>query len=259
MSSPPVGAHIWGEDPIREAEEVGVPIVQLFISDPQGWKAPPPRDDEAELRSSELGIYVHAPYLINVCSPKPNVRYGSRKILQQTCEGAAAIGAKAVIVHPGHAEDGLEEGVSRWGRTLEMLESEIPVYLENTAGGENAVARRFDALAKLWEVVEASETEVEIGFCFDTCHAHAAGEDLADAVERAIAITGGIDLLHVNDSRDPPGTGADRHTNIGKGHIDLDVLRHMIRAANAPSVVETPREIEDLRADVEFVRAALAS
>ncbi len=258
MSPPPVGAHIWGEDPIREADEVGVPIVQLFISDPQGWKAPPPRDDAEELRAAELGIYVHAPYLINVCSPKPNVRYGSRKILQQTCEGAAAIGAEAVIVHPGHAEDGLAEGVGRWGRTLEMLESEVPVYLENTAGGENAVARRFDALAKLWEVVEASATEVEIGFCFDTCHAHAAGEDLADAVERAIAITGGIDLLHVNDSRDPPGTGADRHTNIGKGHIDLDVLRHMIRAADAPSVVETPRELEDLRADVEFVRAALA-
>ena len=189
---------------------------------------------------------------------RTNVRYGSRKILQQTCEGAAEIGAKAVIVHPGHAEDGLAEGVGRWGRTLEMLESEVPVYLENTAGGDNAVARRFDALAKLWEVVEASETEVEIGFCFDTCHAHAAGEDLADAVERAIAITGGIDLMHVNDSRDPPGTGADRHANIGKGTIDLDVLRHMIRAANAPSVVETPRELEDLKADVEFVREALA-
>jgi len=258
MATPPVGAHIWGEDPIAEAADVGVEIVQLFISDPQGWKKPPPREDAAELRDSELGIYVHAPYLINVCSPKTNVRYGSRKILQQTCEGAAEIGAKAVIVHPGHAEDGLAEGVGRWGRTLEMLESEVPVYLENTAGGDNAVARRFDALAKLWEVVEASETEVEIGFCFDTCHAHAAGEDLADAVERAIAITGGIDLMHVNDSRDPPGTGADRHANIGKGTIDLDVLRHMIRAANAPSVVETPRELEDLKADVEFVREALA-
>ena len=163
-----------------------------------------------------------------------------------------------MIVHPGHAEDGLAEGVGRWGRTLEMLESEVPVYLENTAGGDNAVARRFDALAQLWEVVEASDTPVEIGFCFDTCHAHAAGEDLADAVERAIAITGGIDLMHVNDSRDPPGTGADRHANIGKGEIDLDALRHMIRAANAPSVVETPRELEDLKADVEFVREALA-
>ncbi len=119
------------------------------------------------------------------------------------------------------------------------------------------MARRFDALAQLWETVGAAETDVEIGFCFDTCHAHAAGEDLADAVERAIAITGGIDLLHVNDSRDPPGTGADRHANIGKGTMDLDALRHMIRAADAPSVVETPREVADLRADVEFVRAAL--
>jgi deoxyribonuclease-4 len=139
-----------------------------------------------------------------------------------------------------------------------MLESEVPVYLENTAGGDNAVARKFDALAKLWTAVEDSDTDVEIGFCFDTCHAHAAGEDLSDAVERAIAITGGIDLMHVNDSRDPAGTGADRHANIGRGTIDLDVLRHMIRAADAPSVVETPREVEDLRADVEFVRAALA-
>jgi deoxyribonuclease-4 len=258
MSTPQVGAHIWGERPIAEAADVGVEIVQLFISDPQGWKKPPPRDDAAELRDSELGIFVHAPYLINVCSPKSNVRYGSRKILQQTCEGAAEIGARAVIVHPGHAEDGLAEGVGRWGRTLEMLESEVPVYLENTAGGDNAVARRFDALAKLWEAVEASKTDVEIGFCFDTCHAHAAGEDLSDAVERAIAITGGIDLMHVNDSRDPAGTGADRHANIGKGTIDLDVLRHMIRAAAAPSVVETPRELEDLKADVEFVREALA-
>src|SRR5688572_19463434 len=201
MSSlPPVGAHIWGEDPLEEAELLGVPVVQLFLSDPQGWKKPPPRADAEELRESGLGIYVHAPYLINVCSPRPNVRYGSRKILTQTCEAAAQVGAIAVIVHPGHAEDGIDEGVGRWARTLEMLESDVPVYLENTAGGHHAVARRFDALAKLYEAVEKATTDVDVGFCFDTCHAHAAGEDLSDAVERAIEITGGIDLLHVNDS-----------------------------------------------------------
>jgi deoxyribonuclease-4 len=257
MSEQPVGAHVWGRDPLAEAAEVGVDTIQLFLSDPQGWEKPPPRDDAEELRGSDVGIYVHAPYLINVCSPKPNVRYGSRKILADTCAAAAAVGALAVIVHPGHAEDGIEVGVGRWTRTLEMLESEVPVYLENTAGGDNAVARRFDALALLWEAVGAAGSDVEIGFCFDTCHAHAAGEELADAVERAIAITGGIDLLHVNDSRDPAGTGADRHANIGAGTMDLDVLAHMIRAAEAPAVVETPREIDALRADVEFVRRAL--
>ena len=258
MSSPPVGAHVQGIHPLAEAAEVNADVIQLFLLNPQGWEKPPERDDAEELRGSPVGIYVHAPYLINVCSPKPNVRHGSRKILTQTCEAAAAVGALAVIVHPGHSEDGIEAGVGRMAKTLEQLASDVPVYLENTAGGDHAVARRFDALARLWAEVESAKSDVEVGFCFDTCHAHAAGEDLSDAVERAIAITGGIDLLHVNDSRDPAGTGADRHANIGAGTIDLDVLRHMIRAAAAPSVVETPRDVDALRADVEFVREALA-
>jgi deoxyribonuclease IV len=232
--------------------------VQIFLSAPQGWEKPPQRRDAAELRDSPIGIYVHAPYRINVCSPRNNVRYGSRKILSQTCEAAALVGAEAVIVHPGHAADGVEAGVSRWTRTLEMLESEVPLYLENTAGGENAVARRFDALARLWEAVGKAKTEVAVGFCFDTCHAHAAGEELGDAVERAMAITGGIDLLHLNDSRDPPGTGADRHTRIGKGTIDLGLLRQMVAAGRAPTVVETPGPRSGLRSDIEFARAALA-
>ena len=93
---------------------------------PAGLEEAPPRKDADELRASELPLYVHAPYLINVCSPRNNVRYGSRKILQQTCDAAAEVGAAAVIVHAGYAEDGIAEGVGRWPRTLEMLESEVP-------------------------------------------------------------------------------------------------------------------------------------
>jgi len=259
MAAIPVGAHIAGRDPLAEAAAVGADCLQLFLSNPQGWEKPPPRDDAPKLRASELDVYVHAPYLINVCSPKPNIRHGSRKILTQTCEAAAAIGARAVIVHPGHAEDGIDAGVARWNSTLERLSSDVPVYLENTAGGDHAVARRFDTLARLWAAVDEAKTDVEVGFCFDTCHAHAAGEELGDAVERARAITGGIDLIHANDSRDPAGTGADRHANIGAGTIDLDVLRHMIRVAEAPIIVETPRDIGALRADVSFCRAAVAA
>ena len=258
MTALPVGAHVSGGDPLGIAAELGADCVQVFLSKPQGWERPPKREDADELRGSSVGLYVHAPYLINVCSPRSNIRYGSRKILKQTCEAAADVGALAVIVHPGHAEDGIEEGVARWTRTLEMLEADVPVYLENTAGGENAVARRFDALGRLWEAVGAAKTDVEVGFCFDTCHAHAAGEELGDAVERCQAIVGRIDLVHANDSRDPPGTGADRHASIGAGTMDLDTLRHMIGAAQAPTVVETPRDLDALRADMEFVRGALA-
>jgi len=169
------------------------------------------------------------------------------------------VGAAAVIVHPGHAEDGIDAGIGRWARTLDMLQSGVPVYFENTAGGENAVARRFDALARLWDVVSSAKTDITRGFCFDTCHAHAAGEDLSGAIDRVLAIVGRIDLLHANDSRDPPGTGADRHQNLGRGEVGADALRDMIRAAKAPVVCETPGTADDIRTDLAFVREALGT
>ncbi|MGH2983679.1 MAG: deoxyribonuclease IV [Solirubrobacterales bacterium] len=253
-----VGAHVAPERPLAEAKALSADCVQVFLSDPQGWQKPPPREDAAELRRSRIPLYVHAPYLINVCSPRNNVRYGSRKILQQTCEAAAEVGAEAVVVHPGHAEDGVEAGVGRWVRTLEMLESKVKLLIENTAGGENAVARRFDALARLWKAISKADAGIELGFCFDTCHAHAAGEELSNAVERVVAIVGRIDLLHANDSRDPPGTGADRHANLGKGEIGAEPLTKMIRAAGPPVIVETPGAAKEIRADLDFVRSALA-
>src|SRR5437867_6125819 len=127
LRKPVVGAHVGSEHPLDDAAAVGADCVQIFLSDPQSWRKPPPRDDADELRASKVPLYVHAPYLINVCSPRNNVRYGSRKILQQTCEAAEEVGAEAVIVHAGHAEDGVAEGVGRWLRTLEMLESDVPV------------------------------------------------------------------------------------------------------------------------------------
>jgi deoxyribonuclease-4 len=256
----PIGAHVERQAPLEAASALGADCVQIFLSDPGSWRKPPPHPDAEAIRASEIDLYVHAPYLINVCSPKPNVRYGSRKILQQTCDAAAEVGAAAVIVHGGHAEDDIGEGPGRWLRSLELLETDVRVLLENTAGGANAVARRFDALARLWEAIGDAETGVDLGFCLDTCHAHAAGEELSDAVERALAITGGIDLLHANDSRDPPGTGADRHERLGEGQIDPGALRQMIAAAaeaGAPVVVETPEPFDGLRADLEFVRAAI--
>ena len=257
-----VGAHVGRQRPLEAAESLGADCLQLFLSDPQGWRKPPPRNDAELLRSSPLPVYVHAPYLINVCSPRNNVRYGSRKILQQTCDAAAEIGAAAVVVHPGHAEDGIADGIGRWVRTLEILEAEVPLYMENTAGGDNAVARRFDALARFWDAISKAPGGIELGFCFDTCHAHAAGEELSDAVERVLAITGRIDLLHANDSRDPAGTGADPHTGLGTGQIGTEVLAAMIQSAaegGAPVVVETPGPRAQLAADLEFVREALKS
>jgi deoxyribonuclease-4 len=258
MGTQKIGAHVAPDQPLKTAEALGADQVQIFLSDPQSFKKPAPRHDVDDLKASPVEIVVHAPYLINVCSPKSNVRYGSRNILKQTCEAAVAIGAKAVVVHGGHAEDDVDEGFGRWVRTLETLETTVPLYIENTPGGTNAVAKRIEDLARLWDAIGKANTGVTIGMCFDTCHAHAAGEDLSTVVERVLAVTGRIDLVHANDSKDEAGRGRDRHTNLGKGMIDPDALKHMLAGAKAPVICETPGSVDDLLEDLTFVRAALA-
>lgn len=247
----PIGAHVEPDQPLVQAAKLGAGAVQIFLSNPQDFRKPQPRDDAEELKDSPVRIYVHAPYLINVASPNNRVRVPSRKILQDTCDAAAAVGATAVIVHAGHAEDDIDEGIGRWKRTLEIVRSQVPILIENTAGGHNAMARRFDVLKKLWDAVAGSGA----GFCLDTCHTHAAGEQTATAVERIKSITGRIDLLHCNDSKDPAGSGRDRHQNLGEGLIGRDVLVDMIRAAGAPVICETPGD--GIAGDLEIVREAV--
>jgi deoxyribonuclease IV len=234
-----IGSHVGREDPLAAAAAEGADVVQIFLGDPQSWKKPKPRDDAARLRGSPIPIYVHAPYLINVASANNRVRIPSRKILQDTCDAAADIAATAVIVHGGHVDDDdLDAGFQRWRKALDQLESRVPVYLENTAGGDHAMARHFDTIARLWEQIG----DKEIGFCLDTCHAWAAGEALIGAVERIRSITGRIDLVHCNDSKDPQGSGRDRHANLGSGEIDVDLLVAVVDAADAPVICETADE-----------------
>lgn len=244
-----IGSHVRSDNPLAGALDDEADAVQIFLGDPQSWKKPPPRDDTDMLRRSPIPVYVHAPYLINVASANNRVRIPSRKILQDTCDAAADINAAAVIVHGGHADDGdTEAGIDRWVKALAALNTNVPVYLENTAGGAHAMARYFDTVARLWERIG----DFGVGFCLDTCHAWAAGEELLGAVDRILAITGRIDLVHCNDSRDAAGSGADRHANIGAGRIDPEVLVAVVSAASAPVICETADE--GRRADIAFLR-----
>jgi len=247
-----IGAHVGQEDPLGDARELGLDALQMFLGDPQSFTKPAARSAAEALRSGGIPIYVHAPYRLNVCHPSPRIRVPSRKTLAQTVEAAADVGAAGVIVHGGHAEDDPAEGPIRWWKVFEEREFATRVLIENTAGGDNAVARYVDQIARLWEKLEG----YPVGFCFDTCHAHAAGEDLADVVERVLKVVGVIDVLHCNDSRDLAGTGADRHANLGAGKMDLEILGAMVEASKAPVVIlETPSPgVVD---DIKWVRDRL--
>ena len=248
-----IGAHVNNAHPLDEAASRKADAVQMFASNPQSWKKPLPRPDSEALKASPIPIYVHAPYLINVISPNNRIRIPSRKILAQTIEAAEAFGAAAVIVHAGHVTDegSIEDGPERWRKALEPLETEMPILIENTAGGEAAMGRRIDDLARLWEEIG----DLGPGFCLDTCHFWAAGEDLDGLVGRVMGAIGRIDLVHCNDSRDPFDSRRDRHANLGKGEIPPDQILQVVREANAPVIVETPGGAEEQAADIAWLRA----
>jgi deoxyribonuclease-4 len=257
-----IGAHLHDDDPLAAAQAAGAETAQFFLGDPQGWKAPTfplgaePDEVAASFAAAGIDAYVHAPYVINVASPNNRIRIPSRKLLEQQLNAAASIGAKALIVHGGHVTAGVdpEEGYESWRKAIERIERPLPMLIENTAGGDGAMARSFDAIARLWEVVaEAADGGGEVGFCLDTCHAYSAGEELDGIVDRLKAITGRIDLVHCNNSRDEFASGRDRHANLDSGTIDPALIVDVVRAAGAPLVCETP----DPAADIRWLRTQL--
>src|SRR5215831_3248660 len=259
-----IGGHFHSDDPLAEAVACQARIAQFFLGDPQGWKGPViPDGDPAGVRDAyaqaDVDVYIHAPYVINVATSNNRIRIPSRKLLDQQLKAAASIGAKALIVHGGHVTSGIDpaEGLENWGKAIERIERPLPLLIENTAGGDGAMARSLDAIARLWDAVgEAADGGGEVGFCLDTCHANSAGIELADAVDRVKAITGRIDLVHCNDSRDEFGSGADRHASFGTGTIEPAVLLDVVRAAGAPVVCETPET--GLAADIGWLQDKLA-
>jgi deoxyribonuclease-4 len=260
------GGHVDQADPVAEAKARDATLSQFFLGDPQGWKGPKVafaggsvalRDAAAQ---AGVDLYVHAPYVLNVATSNNRIRIPSRKLLQQTLDAAAEIGAVGVVVHGGHLlkADDPAIGFDNWRKCAERLEISVPLLIENTAGGDNAMTRHLDRIALLWDAISGAEAADSIGFCLDTCHAHASGEELGDLVPRLMAITGRIDLVHANDSRDAFGSGADRHTNLGDGQIAADDLVAVVRQAGAPVVCETPGGADGQGADIAWLRKRLA-
>jgi deoxyribonuclease-4 len=260
-----IGAHVDQTDPVAEALARGTTLVQFFLGDPQSYKGPQVRyaggADALRTTAATAGVdlYVHAPYIINVATTNNRIRIPSRKLLQQHMDAAAEVGAKGLIVHGGHvnADDDPEKGFDNWRKAVDATDLKVPLLIENTAGGDNAMARHADRIGRVFDAVSRAEGADRVGFCLDTCHAHAGGIRLDTAVERLLSLTGRIDLVHANDSRDAFDSGADRHTNFGDGLVDHDAFVEVVRDAGAPVIVETPGGPDQHKADFEWLLSRL--
>jgi deoxyribonuclease-4 len=165
-----------------------------------------------------------------------------------------------MVVHGGHvlAKDDPAVGVDNWRKTFARQADEggfpLPILVENTAGGGNAMARDLDAIGRLWEAIG----EFGAGFVLDTCHAWAAGWDLSSVVDDVRAVTGRIDLVHLNNSRDPAGSSRDRHAPLADGEIPTDLLVEVMRAADCPVILETPGNSATHADEIRMLRRGLS-
>jgi len=256
-----IGAHVEQTDPLAEAKARDTTLVQFFLGDPQGYKGPEVRYSggldglREDAIAGGVDLYVHAPYIVNVATTNNRIRIPSRKLLQQHVDAAAALGAKGLIVHGGHVnkDDDPAVGCDNWRKAVEATDLKLPLLIENTAGGDNAMTRYLERIDRVFDAISAAEGAHMVGFCLDTCHAHAGGNALETVVEDVLKVTGRIDLVHANDSRDDFDSGADRHANFGAGRIDPELLAAVVRDAAAPVICETPGGAAEHRADFAFL------
>ena len=276
----PIGAHVFVAGGLAAAglpyaERIGAEALQVFVSNPRGWKPSPgdPAGDEAfrtTCLARRLPVYVHSPYLVNLCSPTDATRERSVAAVRHSLSRGRRIGARGVVVHAGSAVD----VTHRDAALKELRELTLPILddladddpwllVEPTAGGGQPLAATVEDLAPLFAALDAHP---RLGVCLDTCHAFAAGHDLAapggvrstlNALVRAVG-RGRLKLVHANDSKDPLGSGRDRHANIGAGTIGAAPFAELFRhpaTRGVPVIVETPGDIAAHIRDIATLKA----
>lgn len=254
---------------------MGAEAIQIFIGNPRGWATPsgdPAADAAFRAGAAEHGIVVliHSAYLVNLGSPAPLTYDRSIASIAHAFSRGAAIGALGVVVHTGSCVTaGGRDAAMRQVRAallpmLDVLPADAPdLWLEPTAGQGQSLAAGIDDLGPY---LDALEHHPRAKICLDTCHAFAAGHDLAvpggmtSALDRLVAVAGEgrLAAVHANDSVDACGTFRDRHARIGAGRIGLEPFRELLAhpaVAGLPVVLETPGGPEAHAADVALLKS----
>ena len=255
------GRHITNTPKgLQRAQMIGCDTSQVFLTNPRGWAAPALNPAavtafrEASGRYDQAPIVVHATYLINLASPRPDIFEKSVTLLRATLDRAAIYGASSVVFHVGSATGtGDEAGLARLTDGVRQVMAGAPegmmLLLENDTGGGGKVGSRFENLASV--LAAFPEYRAQLGVCLDTAHLWAAGFDIgtpagADAVLTQADEIIGLDrvpVVHVNDAREGCGSHRDIHARIGEGMIPVEGLTAFLRdsrLSHAVGILETP-------------------
>ncbi len=278
-----LGAHVTISGSIDKAvdraKELEINTFQIFTRSPRGWAYPPiPEEAAKEFRRKvrEFGmkeVTSHMPYLPNLASPNEENFKKSVDSLVEEIKRAGRLGIKYIVIHLGsHMGKGTVFGRKRVAegvlKAMAVEEPEAMILLENMAGQRNSVGASFEDVKVILDEIGDEE---KVGVCFDTCHAYAAGYDLA--TEKAVENTfkkfdeviglERLKVVHLNDSKGGLGSRLDRHENIGRGYIGKRGFRAILNykpIIDRPMILETPvsnykqyaRDLEVLRGLIRF-------
>ncbi len=267
-----IGAHLsvagGFEKALFSAANLQFSCVQIFTKSNRQWGAKLIEQHQAELFKNvqnQTGIIpiAHASYLLNLGSPKKDIRQKSIEGLLIELERCEQLGIQSLVLHPGSkdlstVEECLQTIATSLDEVLKKAQSSTLVLLENTAGQGNAVGYTLEHLHYLQKTIEHKK---RIGFCIDTCHAFAAGYNWStdqsytqfwNTFDSLLGIEN-LKAIHLNDSKKECGSRVDRHADIGKGKIGLEAFTFLIndqRFTTVPKILETP---EDQDGNVHYV------
>jgi deoxyribonuclease IV len=266
-----VGAHMSVAGGIHLAlergESIGCTAIQIFTKSNRQWHAKALSNEEiiafkdAWKQSSVHSIITHATYLINIGSPDKEIEKKSVDALSMELERSASLGIPYFVLHPGSRINSdekacIEQISSNLNKVLKK-NPDISILLETMAGQGTNVGYTFEHLA---EIIKQSDFKRQLGVCFDTCHAFAAGydfrtektyKDMWEQFDKVIGLDK-LKALHINDSKAAIGSRVDRHTDIGKGKIGLKAFELLLNDPqffDIPKILETPKDGKDALAD----------
>lgn len=240
---------------VQDAIRVGANTFMLYTGAPQNTKRKELselRIDEAQALMRENNIeefVVHAPYIINLANcVKPETYNIAVEFLGLELARTEAMGSATLVLHPGsHVGEGVEAGVDQIAKGINSVltkDTKVNITLETMAGKGSEIGKSFEELAMIYDKVIYND---KLRVCFDTCHVSDAGYDIIhdfDGVMHHFDKLIGkeqIAVFHMNDSKNVPGAGKDRHENFGFGQIGFEVLMYIM---NHPDFVHVPKILE---------------
>ncbi len=260
---PTIGAHVSAAGGLypcfQNAEAIGAEAIQIFGSSPQQWKFSLPKEENVlkfqaeQKRTGITQVFLHAPYLINLASEKPELFASSVNALVGQLQICEALGATGVIFHLGSFSGGSrEQGIKNMAKGMKEVLKKAPgkslLIMENSSGGGSKIGSTPEEIGEIFQAVNTERVKI----CIDTQHAFAAGllteyslAEIETFVKRCDVAFGwhNVAALHLNDSKTASGSFHDRHENIGEGMIGLKGFKNLAackKMENLPWLLEVP-------------------